>query len=232
MGFWSALTGGQGALLGGALGGLGQIFANKETSRSTARQMEFQERMSNTAHQRQIADLKAAGLNPILSAKLGGASSPAGASYTAQNVGAAAVQGYKDVSTAKQSQAQTGQIEQQTQKIRTEIEQMIELHGERWYRMFAQMGPDNILASVQAALSGVNVESLLKGHYAKTAVNTDKAYRDFVGMVRANKSFIGNNLAAFVEILNRFFPEGEKITADELRGITEKHHSFAFGDQP
>lgn len=55
---------------------------NQWSAEQAMKQMEFQERMSNTAHQREMADLKAAGLNPILSAK-SGATSPSGAAAQA-----------------------------------------------------------------------------------------------------------------------------------------------------
>lgn len=64
--------------------------ANAISERSSAKQYEYnareaqklrdwQEYMSNTAHQRQVKDLIAAGLNPVLSATLGGSSTPSGA---------------------------------------------------------------------------------------------------------------------------------------------------------
>ena len=62
--------------LGVGAGFVGGLIRNKEARKASARQMAFQERMSNTSYQRTMADMRAAGLNPILAAKVGGASTP------------------------------------------------------------------------------------------------------------------------------------------------------------
>lgn len=74
-------------LLTGGMSAAGQSEANEMNYKIAKEQMKFQERMSNTAHQREVEDLRKAGLNPLLSVSKGGASSPSGASATMGNVG-------------------------------------------------------------------------------------------------------------------------------------------------
>lgn len=69
-------------VLTGGLGVIGTHMTNQSNSAQAERQMDFQREMSNTAHQREVEDLRKAGLNPILSALGSGASTPAGAQGT------------------------------------------------------------------------------------------------------------------------------------------------------
>lgn len=95
----------------GGLNFLGQKDANATNMQLAQNQMDFQREMSNTSYQRAVADMKKAGLNPMLAYSQGGASSPGGASTTVQNKFSGSVQAAQQMQlqneTIKQIQSQT-----------------------------------------------------------------------------------------------------------------------------
>lgn len=86
--------------IGSLMGYLGQRKANKQNIALARQQMAFQERMSNSAYQRAMADMRRAGLNPILAARQP-ASSPGGQTARVDSALGAGVNAFNTTSSAR-----------------------------------------------------------------------------------------------------------------------------------
>lgn len=155
---WSAVVPAAASLVGGYMANRSRedvaAAANAASAESVAKQIEFQREMSNTSYQRAVADMRAAGINPMLAALKGGASTPSGGAYqaqmpqvydiatpaaqvfsAAQSSGAAAQQAQTQENLSK---SQIRQVEAAADKIREEIKN-IPTEGDRLKAMVAML---------------------------------------------------------------------------------------------
>lgn len=102
-----------GAIAGGVLGGISQHSANTTNVALNRANRDWQEKMSNTAYQRAVNDLKAAGLNPMLANINGGSSTPQNSAATVQPEDALA----RGVHSAGSAAVQASTIEQNRANI-------------------------------------------------------------------------------------------------------------------
>ncbi len=104
---------GAGIAAGSAL--FGHERANQANARLAREQMAFQERMSGTAYQRAVKDMKLAGINPMLAYMQGGASSPGGQTARMEDIAGPAV---SSAMAMRRMTADLKLVEQQTETVR------------------------------------------------------------------------------------------------------------------
>lgn len=133
-----AIIGAVGSIAGGQMGASGQRDANRTNLAIAREQMDFQERMSNTAYRRAVLDLKGAGLSPMLAYSQGGASTPPGAGAHMENEKAMLGEGVQRAGqSAMQMALASNELSQQSATIRktnaeaAEIEQRTPHTAER-----------------------------------------------------------------------------------------------------
>lgn len=196
-------------IFGGLLGAKGQRDANKTNIRLAREQMAFQERMSNSAYQRSMADMRKAGLNPILAAKQP-ASSPGGQTAKVDSALGAGISNFNQTASARAQQANLAS----TTRVNSANAQKLEFINSNYFHK--GLSPKD--QELNAALAAFGLTPALMA-IAKKQVNENNT-KDLKKLLQDSLINTGN-IQAGEHYLNKTV-EGLKELATEAKNWTNK----------